>query len=800
VRRPSFAFAWALSSLVFLATPARGQSPVAAPPPAGNELVPPTLVEFVPAVLGDAEPPAVTTRVLLEFVVDVEGRVSDVKVVESAGELDRPAVEAAQKFRFEPARRGGVPVPVSIRYAYVFEAKPPEPESEPPPAPVPAPATVAVEAPPAPPPESTQTPAGSAEEIPEFEATARVEAPQTEVTRRDLDATAIRRVAGTRGDVLKSVEILPGVARPTDGGDPILRGAASYESKTYLNGTPVPFLYHFGGLASFMSPYLVERLELRPSNFSVRYGRVAGGIVEVKARDPESERLKAVVDLNLIDSSAYVEFPIGDNAGFAAAARRSNIDFFFEAFVPEDAYSVVAAPVYYDYQAIGRIDLGANTRLRLMGYGSRDTIELFIDDTGDDPAFSGNIEGKLQSHRAAVELESHSGAVSGSVSATFGYTEIVQHFGELEQRLRGPELYARGELGVELARNLRLGLGADAWIYFYDGWYHGPYPGQLEGDPKDQTPFGSQRLVSDVDKGMDAASPGAYVDLAYRPVDALLVTPGVRVDYYGAFGAFSVDPRLSTRLEVSPHTTLKGGVGSYSQAPEFWQALDSVGNPDLKPYRAIQTSLGVEQRAGESLELGVEGFYKHLDDVVVTTPNREAPHYTNDGKGRVYGAEFSLEASWPSDGRAYGAYTLSRSERRDYGGGYRLFDSDQTHILSLAASQGLGAGWDVGLRFRLVSGNPTTPIAGAVYDARTGLYLPTFGATNSDRNPTFHQLDARVEKRWVMGAFALATYLDVQNVYNAENQEGVRYSYDYSESENVTGLPFFPSIGLRGEL
>ncbi len=57
VRRPSFAFAWALSSLVCLATPTRGQSPVAAPPPAGNELVPPRLVEFVPAVLADSSNP-----------------------------------------------------------------------------------------------------------------------------------------------------------------------------------------------------------------------------------------------------------------------------------------------------------------------------------------------------------------------------------------------------------------------------------------------------------------------------------------------------------------------------------------------------------------------------------------------------------------------------------------------------------------------------------------------------------------------------------------------------------------------
>jgi hypothetical protein len=468
--------------------------------------------------------------------------------------------------------------------------------------------------------------------------------------------------------------------------------------------------------------------------------------------------------------------------------------------VPDDAYSVVAAPVYYDYQAIGRVDLGANTRLRLMTYGSRDSIELFIDEPKDDPAFAGNIQGHLASHRVAVELESHSAAVTGSVSATLGFIDLVQHFGELEQTIGGPELYARGELGIELAPSLRLSFGADAWAYFYEGIYRGPVPGQLEGDPKEALPLGGERLVSAEDRGIDEVDPGAYVELAYRPFDSLLITPGVRVDYFSAFDAVTVDPRIAARYELSARTTLKAGVGSFTQPPEFWQALAGVGNPNLDPYRAIQTSAGVEQRFGDSIELGVEGFYKHLLDVVLATPNREAPFYSNDAEGRVFGAELSLEARWPREGYGYLAYTLSRSERSDSDGNYRLFDADQTHILSLLGTQGLGAGWEVGLRFRLISGNPVTPITGAVYDARSGLYVPTFGRTNSARNPSFHQLDLRVEKAFDLGLVTLTAYADVQNVYNAQTREGISYSFDYSESEAVTGLPFFPSLGLRGEL
>ena len=57
-----------------------------------------------------------------------------------------------------------------------------------------------------------------------------------------------------------------------------------------------------------------------------------------------------------------------------------------------------------------------------------------------------------------------------------------------------------------------------------------------------------------------------------------------------------------------------------------------------------------------------------------------------------------------------------------------------------------------------------------------------------------------MEKGFDIGAGKLGVYLDVQNVYAAENAEGFTYSYDYREREPTTGSPFFPNLGLRGEL
>jgi outer membrane receptor protein involved in Fe transport len=172
----------------------------------------------------------------------------------------------------------------------------------------------------------------------------------------------------------------------------------------------------------------------------------------------------------------------------------------------------------------------------------------------------------------------------------------------------------------------------------------------------------------------------------------------------------------------------------------------------------------------------------------------------NAGEGRIYGLETSARLA--PGGRLSGflSYTLSRSERNDHGMEWRLFDFDQTHILSAAAMLALRGGWILGSTVRVISGSPRTPVVDSVYDANRDVYRPLYGAVNSERNPPFFQLDLRLEKKWTAGWGDVTAYLDVQNATNARHVEGETWNYDYTRSGRVYGLPILPSVGLRGEL
>src|SRR5205814_2176872 len=117
--------------------------------------------------------------------------------------------------------------------------------------------------------------------------------------------------------------------------------------------------------------------------------------------------------------------------------------------------------------------------------------------------------------------------------------------------------------------------------------------------------------------------------------------------------------------------------------------------------------------------------------------------------GRVYGGQFFVRQDLWMGLFGWITYTISRSERADHPDDpYRIFQYDQTHILTLVASYQFGRGYQAGARFRYVTGNPVTPVATAYFDANQDGYVPVQGKLYSARLADFHQLDVRFDKAW----------------------------------------------------
>ncbi|MBN2575802.1 MAG: TonB-dependent receptor [Deltaproteobacteria bacterium] len=632
-----------------------------------------------------------------------------------------------------------------------------------------------------------------------------------EVSRTVLDYTVIEKVPGAAGDPLTVVQNLAGVARvPLGSGEIIVRGSAPRDTRVYVAGAEVPTVYHFSGLRSVLPLAVVDAIDFYPSNFSSYYGRATGGIVDVSLKRLRPRRASGYVDLNLLDSGFYLAVPLlRDRATIVLAARRSYVDALLAAFFPGDsAIGFATAPRYYDYQAIAQYRLRPGHDFRFMLFGSDDRLTLLFKQPADfDAQAGGNQFGLSTTFYRSLFCYAYvpSEDFSNTLRISQGRNWLAFGIGVLSFDINVYTSQIRDTARFRFGDRLAWSLGADVLFLRGSGTIALP-PRTKEGQPPANTDYSAIRRAAF--SGLTWWSPALFSEIELRPWQSLLLVPGARVDYYSRTDEWTIEPRLSARKDLGKAVTLKGGVGLFHQEPDFGEDYPGFGNPELRTEKAWHYAAGAEWQVGHGLSLDATLFHKSLFDLVSPTTETTLKDgvvtpliYDNGGRGRVAGFEMLLRRDFSDKLTGWIAYTLSRSERRDSGADdWRLFDYDQTHILTALGSYKFARHFTLGARFRYVSGNPRTPVVGSVVNASADRYEPLFGAVNSARNPAFHQLDIRIDKRWVFDRWILDTYLDVQNVYNYRYAEGLQYSYDYAQSQPQAGLPILTIFGVRGEI
>lgn len=639
------------------------------------------------------------------------------------------------------------------------------------------------------------------------EVVVRGEKAQREVTRYTLTPQDIVKSPGTNGDALRAVENLPGVARPpATTGALIVRGAAPQDTSVFVDGTVVPLVYHFGGLTSVIPTEALERLDFTPGNFGPEYGRALGGVVNVGLKSPRTDRVGGLAKVDLLDARVFAEGPISERVRFLVGARRSWVDAWIAPVLRQTGNGVATAPVYYDGQALLEVDVSPTTTARVAFFGSSDALRLTLSAPDPSDPVPGALGVRTDFWRVQARLESRFGGdrVRLTNMVSWGQDVLAVQQGGLFLDIDSRPLNYRGEARVRAASNIAVIGGMDLQQTTADVSIRVPPQGAATDAP---SPTFARPPAVVTQNGSASYLPAAYAGVEWKPSPSLKILPSVRVDYAKEEKRWDVSPRVNARWDITRgayRTALKGGVGIYSQPAQPYEAIPPYGTPHLLSNRSMHESIGVEQGLAPGLSVSVEGFVKVLDHLVVPAEAAGSAisgvSYANTGTGRVVGAETFVRLRREGVS-AWIAYTLSRSERRDRDGGpLYLFPYDQTHILTALATYAAGKGWELGARFRFISGNPATPYVGGVSDLDAGAYAAVPGAPFSTRLPAFHQLDLRVEKSWTAGEFRLAAYLDLQNVYNRQNPEGLTYNFNYTRSAVMAGLPILPVLGLRGEL
>jgi hypothetical protein len=637
-----------------------------------------------------------------------------------------------------------------------------------------------------------------------------------------MSAEAARTVPGSGGDVVRVVESMPGVARAGAGqGTLVVWGAAPEDTRVYLDGVPLPRLYHESGVRSVVHPQFVDSISLIPGGWGAPWGRGLGGIVLVETTTPQTEGVSGVLGADAYDASGAIAW-LGKQGVSAGVAGRVGVIRPLARQFASESEEFVPVPQFWDVQARTTVELDPARTLTLAAIASGDDVQRGLDNA--DPAQVVRENRALSFARVYADYEAGdgdstfeftpwAGVESFDTSAAVGFSTTNDARDTLSA---GARLTQRARVGAVL----ELHHGADVeWARTRVERQGSLALPPREGDPRvfGQAPPDQQASDNFTATTLSLAWWGE-ARLSNR-AETLRLVPGLRLDPHIqsasrrtpvtpvvpevgiARSDLRLEPRIQAEADLHRTLTLRSAFGQYHQFAAAADLSSVFGTPSLPVASARHALAGVTWRIGELLSMEATAFHSWSEDLAVRNAS-DSPAVSEalvaSGSGRARGVQVLLRRELQNGVFGWVAWTVSRSERRDATSpSWRLFDYDQTHVGTAVLGWQPSERWDLSGRARYASGLPRTPVLGADYDATRDRYEPRFGGVNTIRLPSFVQLDLRAAHTFPLRTGKLMVYLEVLNVTNRANAEEFVFAPDFSERDIIRGLPVLPFMGAQ---
>lgn len=636
-----------------------------------------------------------------------------------------------------------------------------------------------------------------------------------------LDIEQIRRLPALLGevDVIKAIQMLPGVQMTSEGGSGFsVRGGSPDQNLILLDDAIIYNPSHLMGFFSIFNNDFVSSAALYKGDMPLRYGGRLSSLLEVSTIERQPERFRGTGGIGLISARLMMEGPIGGSTSWHLGGRRSYADVFLP--LAKDPNVRGAALHFYDFNAKLTHRLSRRDMLQASGYYGGDVLGL-VD------------MGRVRYGNGAASLtwrHIYNDRLLSRLSFNFSdftlqaRSEMESVKGVLRTNIRDFQL--RIDFDHNPLPDLKLTYGASTIMHMFR-------PGSVRGVEKidmnslvgnnsieytlygsAEHPLGKRVIVRygarlSMFQNMGRAEVYSYDD-EYMPTGSV---------YYPAGKAYHTDlaaePRVGILIKTAPNSSVKA---SYAYNTQFMQLANnsSAGSPmdiwfssgpNIEPQRSHLISAGYFHNLRDNMfALSAELYYKDMRHVVDFKDgadlllNSELDGEIRAGRGYSYGLELSAAKT---KGRLTGFvnYTLSRSMRvipGINGGEEYPAPFDKPHVFNIALSYKISPRWEASVSWVYAMGNPTTYPVQRFFIGEKEVVV--YSKRNAYRLPAYHRMDISVTwkpphksgRRW-HGDWNLSIY----NLYNKKNPWMVQFEqYDngvnYGEMTYLFGI--VPSI------
>jgi hypothetical protein len=151
-------------------------------------------------------------------------------------------------------------------------------------------------------------------------------------------------------DVLKVIQLLPGVQKPSEGNAGIyVRGGGPDQNLIILDEATVYNAFHLFGFFSLFNGDALKSVELTKGGFPARYGGRLSSVIDMSMKEGNKTKFTGEAGIGIIASRFLLEGPLVKNkASFLVSARRSYIDVLTRPFMTADNK---AGYFFYDVNA-----------------------------------------------------------------------------------------------------------------------------------------------------------------------------------------------------------------------------------------------------------------------------------------------------------------------------------------------------------------------------------------------------------------------------------------------------------------
>ncbi len=407
----------------------------------------------------------------------------------------------------------------------------------------------------------------------------------TPMSTQKLTSEEIKSNPGGNFDVSKVIQVLPGVSggAQANRNDIIVRGGAPNENVYYLDGIEIPVLNHFqtqgasGGATGILNVSFIDEVQLTSSAFDARYDNALSSTFVIKQRQGNPEKLSGNIRLGASEVAATLEGPLDHKTTFLASARRSYLQYLFQAL------DLPIRPQYWDFQFKVSRDINKKTTLTLIGIGAIDKFRLAV------PRKSSAENEYILRSNPAIDQWTYTIGASLKRLIHNGYINVALSrdvFNNGANQFEDNNTRAVQTLALnsdEIENKLRIDVNKynNGWRFSYGVMaqyekYNSKLFNRLTNDVKDSNgTVISPAVTIDLNSAISFFKYGAFAQLSKRFVDnKLLLSGGVRTDMNsftnnGSDPLKTLSPRLSFSYKLFPAWDVTGTIGSYYKIPTY---------------------------------------------------------------------------------------------------------------------------------------------------------------------------------------------------------------------------------------